>query len=252
MLLANLFCFLGAYFLWAWGFNYERRSQDELLQLSVTPLTKEQIIHYLDIEIKKCDSLFRTKDNFSIADIKDAITIQGMQEHLVQNIPIRSQPPGSLMHMGITGIYFPFTGEANYDEGLHQTRKPFVIAHELFHALGYASESDCNFLAYIHLSHAKNSFLQYSASLELLTYLLLELKQNDPPLYLRYRKNLLPKVLQVELDAIKKKHARYHGWLSDVGDAFNNFYLKSQGVKDGTENYSAFVPMAIAWNERKQ
>ena len=249
--LLNFICFLWAYFLWAWGFNYERRTQDQLLQLSIAPLSTEQIINYLDIEIRRCDSLFCVKENFSIDDIKATIANHNSSWAAVQKIPIRKQPKGSLMQMGITGIYFPFTGEANYDGGLHNTRKPFVIAHEMFHALGYASESDCNFLAYKHLSSSKNTFLQYSASIELLSYLLLELRKNDSSLFNQYRQHILPKEIRRELDDIKQKHAQYQGWFSEIGDFFNDFYLKSQGIEDGVENYGIFVPMVISWKDKK-
>ncbi len=54
-----------------------------------------------------------------------------------------------LSYTNITGIYSPFTGEANINTNQPSTLHiPFTILHEMAHQKGYANESEANFLAY--------------------------------------------------------------------------------------------------------
>ena len=54
-----------------------------------------------------------------------------------------------LCYTGITGIYSPFTGEANVNISSPDIYIPFTTLHEMAHQRGYASEDEANFLVYI-------------------------------------------------------------------------------------------------------
>ena len=53
-------------------------------------------------------------------------------------------------YTGIVGVYDPFLGEANINtDYMDPTTFPITICHEILHAKGFASETDCNTLATI-------------------------------------------------------------------------------------------------------
>ena len=51
----------------------------------------------------------------------------------------------SLDYLGVSGIYFPFTGEANFNGGTPPVSLPRVMGHEMSHQRGYAREDEANF-----------------------------------------------------------------------------------------------------------
>jgi len=54
-----------------------------------------------------------------------------------------------MSYLGIGGVYFPFTGEANVNISMPHTSIPFTACHEMAHQIGFAREDEANFIAYI-------------------------------------------------------------------------------------------------------
>ncbi len=52
-------------------------------------------------------------------------------------------------HLGIVGIHFPWTGEADYNYTVPAFQLPHAIAHEKAHRRGVASEDEANFIGYL-------------------------------------------------------------------------------------------------------
>ena len=81
-------------------------------------------------------------------------------------------------YAGYSGYYNPFTGEAQLNNDLPEFLLPFVTCHEMAHQLGYASESEANFVGYLAATHSNNQLFVYSgyfdvfmsANAELLRY----------------------------------------------------------------------------------
>lgn len=70
-----------------------------------------------------------------------------------------------------TGMYFPFSLEANYNTYLSDLGYPGIAAHELSHLKGYIYEDEADFIAYLACTGSEESFLQYSGYLSILGYL---------------------------------------------------------------------------------
>ena len=79
----------------------------------------------------------------------------------------------------ITGIYSPFTSEANVNVLIPSIAIPFTIAHEMAHQIGIAYEDEANFISYIACSKHSDPFIRYSANFEALLYVLNELKRDE-------------------------------------------------------------------------
>ncbi len=73
-------------------------------------------------------------------------------------------------HIGFTGYYNPFSGEAQIRSDIPSLVQPFVVCHEMAHQLGYASESEANFIGFITAMGAESDFFKYSALIELVNY----------------------------------------------------------------------------------
>jgi len=47
-----------------------------------------------------------------------------------------------MSYLGIGGVYFPFTGEANVNISMPHTSIPFTACHEMAHQIGFAREDE--------------------------------------------------------------------------------------------------------------
>lgn len=73
-------------------------------------------------------------------------------------------------YIGYLAFYQPITGEAIIRADLPILTQPYTIAHEMAHQLGYASETEANFIAYVVASESKDLILKYSMLLQMFTY----------------------------------------------------------------------------------
>lgn len=73
-----------------------------------------------------------------------------------------------------TGVYFPFSMEANYNAYLSDLSYGATVAHELSHLKGYIYEDEADFMAYLACIGSDEAYLRYSGYLSILGYL-----QND-------------------------------------------------------------------------
>ena len=137
----------------------------------------------------------------------------------------------------ITGVTYSPLAEANIDILNTNTNIPLTVAHELAHTKGVMREDDANKLAFYVCLNSEHPYLRYSAyaayfyQIEAMTssyYLTEEEKAGlitiDPTLY---------KTRSYEYQFWQK-----HDLLGDIGDFFNDLYIKSSGVKEGTTSYS--------------
>jgi len=85
--------------------------------------------------------------------------------------------------LGIFGIYWPFTGEANVNRNLPEVLLPFTAAHEKAHQRGVASEDEANFIGYQVCRASGKPYAAYSGSFAALLYALGALRVADPDAY---------------------------------------------------------------------
>ncbi|MBO4523477.1 DUF3810 domain-containing protein [Ruminococcus sp.] len=78
-----------------------------------------------------------------------------------------------------TGIYLPYTIEANFNDDMVRTNLPFTVCHELSHLKGIIQEDEANFLAYIATTGSDNVEFQYAGYLEALEYVDNALYENN-------------------------------------------------------------------------
>ena len=75
-----------------------------------------------------------------------------------------------LSFQGLTGVYSPFTVEANYNGDMTPYNIPFTVCHELSHLRGFMEEKEANFIAFLGLHRIRPTDFQYSGYLSGWTY----------------------------------------------------------------------------------
>lgn len=151
-----------------------------------------------------------------------------------------------MSYTGITGIYFPFTGEANINIDIPDIYIPCTVIHEMAHQRGFASEDEANFIAYLaSINHTDIDF-NYSGYILALSHTASALRDADPSSYELLTSNISDNVRR-DLEYNNNYWKNYNGKISEISDKFNNSYLKSNGVKDGTKSYGKMVDLLLAY-----
>ena len=146
----------------------------------------------------------------------------------------------------ITGVYSFFTGEANINVNFPDYTLPYTAAHELAHQRGIAREDEANFVAFLVCIESEDSYIRYSAYLNLYEYVASALYSADPELYFQARAKLSNDV-KGEMRAYSEFYEKYRDNVaSDVSEAVNNTFLVIQGT-EGTKSYGMVVDLAVAY-----
>lgn len=151
-----------------------------------------------------------------------------------------------LCYTGITGIYSPFTGEANVNIAAPDIYIPFTTLHEMAHQRGYSSEDECNFLAYIACINNKDYDFQYSGYILALKYTASALAKVDYDEFKELSSNLSQSVKN-DLKNSNEFWSKYQGKVNEVSDKMNNNYLKANGVVEGIDSYGKVVNLFLIY-----
>ncbi|MEY4050787.1 MAG: hypothetical protein RL262_1621 [Bacteroidota bacterium] len=73
-------------------------------------------------------------------------------------------------YLGYLAFYQPITGEAIIRTDVPLLTLPFTSCHELAHQMGYASEAEANFIAFVVASKTSDPVFKYSMLLQIFTY----------------------------------------------------------------------------------
>jgi hypothetical protein len=148
-----------------------------------------------------------------------------------------------LSYLGISGIYLPFTAEANVNDILPDSQLPFTAAHELAHQGGVAPEDEANFLAYVACTLHPDADFRYSGALNAALYALGALSQGDAERARRQWK--WSPAVRRDLAALTAWNERYRGPAETAARAVNDAYLKTQGVAEGVRSYGRMVDLLV-------
>lgn len=255
---------LAFFFLFLWGFHYQRTSIPTQLGLEVAPLTleelKEEVIVTQNLATKYRGLI--TRDTLPIIQSEDypelEIRVRKALENHLQVLGLEYQgkprtklfpPTGLMRRLGILGIYWPFTGESYIDPSLHTLEKPFTIAHEMAHSFGVTNEGEANFVSWVICEESREPMLQYSAQLRLLIYLLRDYFRMAPEEYKIWLSSLDRGIFN-DIIAIREQGNKYPPISIEFSRKSNDIFLKSQGVKAGIKSYSQLPMLVHAWREK--
>lgn len=262
-----------AYFLFIilWGLNYNRIPLETTLiknynlkynkSISSIDKTKEDLVNLYEFLIERTNETRKlVKSNSGImkanTDYKGIINraylgyenISDLFPNLSGNYSDAKYVISSkfMCYTGITGIYFPFTGEANVNIAIPDIYIPSTTLHEMAHQRGYASEDEANFIAYLASINHPDIDFKYSGYILALNHTANALYSADYDAYINLSKNISEDVLS-DLNNNRKFWDKYEGKIDDISNEINNTYLKANGVSEGVKSYGKMVDLLLTY-----
>ncbi len=185
---------------------------------SICPYTYEEIYKFINKEYKKLSYKFPKFYN------------------TFQPTPKKMASSFFMSHEGIAGISFLPLGEANVNYQTPQCYLIFTMAHEIAHVKGVMTEREANLLATYALIGSDIPYMRYCGYMYAIGHVadLLQFYDKDiyASLYQTYPENALIEKSN-ELDFWWSKSS----FLSEIGNFFNDLYLKINGASEGVDSY---------------
>lgn len=250
------FCFVAV-----WGLNYNRQEFAEIAGLKVEAADQSELEELCYKLINRANYL-----RLDLAeDERGVMTIQGGFREVREDALLGFEQASELYpelggrygkakpvcfskkmsYAGISGIYFPFTGEANVNIDIPFCLLPATTCHEMAHQRGFAREDEANYIAWVTCSANPNPEFQYSGALLALVHSLNALFSTNPEkaseLVQSYNEGVLRDLSDVS--AYWKKH---QGKVEEITSDINDAYLKSNRQEEGIQSYGQMVDLLLA------
>ncbi|MES2411473.1 MAG: DUF3810 domain-containing protein [Bacteroidota bacterium] len=156
-----------------------------------------------------------------------------------------------LTYMGFGGYLNPFTNESQVNDKLPMYGFPNVVCHEMAHQIGYASESECNFIGFMACIKNEDLYFQYAAYSNALRYCMENIIMKDEEKFKELRPTINPGIIK----NFKESQLFWEEYDTFIDKGFHAFYdqfLKANQQKDGLESYSKFVDLLINYYKGKE
>jgi hypothetical protein len=151
--------------------------------------------------------------------------------------------------LGFYGYYNPFTGEAQLNLTQPQFLIPFVTCHEMAHQLGYASESEANFVGYLAAVASKDTLFRYSTYFDLFNYANYELSSVDSAAA-RQNYNGLDTLVKLDMAELRAYLQKSDNLIESFIMKFYDQYLKANQQDKGLKSYNEVVSWLIAYYKK--
>ncbi len=146
----------------------------------------------------------------------------------------------------ITGIFIPFTMEANVNIHIPDYSIPYTMLHELAHLRGFMREDEANYIAYLAGMSSQSLELQYSSTMLALVTSGNALYRQSPDLYFEIRQEYSAGV-EKDFRTNSQYWAKYNDTVvSAVSSKVNDTYLKANAQEDGVKSYGRMLDLLLA------
>ncbi|MTI69865.1 MAG: DUF3810 domain-containing protein [Firmicutes bacterium] len=253
-------------FISIWGLNYQRLTFSEISNLNVKPAKVDELISLNEVLIKKANKLRKKVKENELGImylprgksycLKNAYKGYRLSSKLYPELKGKYGNPkpvymsNILSYLGISGIYFPFTSEANVNMFIPDSMFPVTTFHEMAHQRGFAKEDEANYIAYVTCNIHPNVSYKYSGTLLGVIYSMNALYKYDREEFLKLKTKYSDGVKR-DLIAINDFWNKYEGFLEETSSKINNAYLKSNMQEDGIHSYGKMVDLLIAEYRKK-
>ncbi|NUY82490.1 DUF3810 domain-containing protein [Flavobacterium sp. MAH-1] len=149
-----------------------------------------------------------------------------------------------LSYMGFSGYLNPFTNEAQVNDLVPMYSFPATSSHEMAHQIGYASESEANFVGFLAAIGSDDAYLRYSGYTLALKYCLRSIEARNEKTALDLLKSINPGIRK----NFRESKVFWESYESFVESGFKFFYdnfLKANKQEEGLESYSRFVDLMV-------
>ncbi len=261
----NFLCTIGILlflFTFDCGINYYRNTFAETCGLEVKASQKAELVHLCQDLASDSNSLRAgaKTDSQSVMELRSRSFAENAQkarsalDGLSGNYPLLrpgySAPKPVLASLlmsrcNITGMFFPFTFEANVNTDVPEYTVPFTMCHELSHLRGFMREDEANFIAYLACRSSSDADFRYSGATMAFTYASNALFSADSNAAGRIYSGLSGGVRR-DLQFNDEYWNRFKGPAADAATSVNNGYLKANSQKDGVQSYGRIVDLLLA------
>jgi len=265
VLLSLLICILAVLLVFEviWGLNYHQPSLSSQLDLEYEAVSVQDLRLLLlnlseELENLRGD-LQLTDDNVVTTTLTvDQLFHQALRDYerasqVYTFVSSPSSPPKGIAssilfsYSGISGIYNPFTGEANVNTLNSVYMIPVVALHEMAHQQGIAREDEANFVAFLIAEESEVPLTRYSGKMLVLIHGLNNLAKVDELIYQEVY-DYLSIGVKKDLIAHRDLWAKYDGPLEATHEKINDQYLKMNGQESGVTSYGEMINLYIAWS----
>ncbi len=139
-----------------------------------------------------------------------------------------------------TGVYSPFTVEANYNRDIAYYDIPFTICHELSHLRGYMQEEEANFIGLLATIGADDLYFNYSGYVSAWVYAGNALARIDSTAFATLYARINARTRQ-DMLYNNAYWQQFEGKPAEAHDQLNDAYLKMQGQASGVRSYEYFA-----------
>lgn len=248
-----------------WGLNYHRiplyeklnvdteYTQEELLNFTLKMIAKTNDMHLQLVDDKNKNVVCK----YEIQDIYNK-SLNGYN-HLEKEFPsFGYQHPSikeslvsvPLTYMGFGGYLNPFTNEAQVNYKIPRYSFPTTTCHEMAHQIGYASESEANFIGYLAAINNDDLYFKFSGYSYALKYCLANLDKFEEG----KSKEIITLIHPGILKNYQETSSFWESYQTPIDTFFHYFYdhfLKANQQKDGLESYSKFVGLLVGYYKNK-
>ena len=246
-----------------WGINYYREPLFEKMQIEkeysdadLLRFTKEMIAQTNAIQVlitKDPDQ--KVINNLSQEEIFD-LSSKGYTNLANRHSFFDFKNPSNkkslislpLSYMGFSGYLNPFTNEAQVNDRVPMINFPFTVCHEMAHQIGYASESEANFIGFLAVTQNENLYFKFAGYSSALRYCLRNWEARNTEV----GKQLLTEINPGVLENFKDSALHWQQYETFIEDGFKIFYdnfLKVNHQEEGMESYSKFLNLLINYSK---
>lgn len=251
-----------------WGWNFSRHSLEENLHYQVQESSEEELAELCRELAGKINELRpQVTEN-----AEGVMTIEGDRQMLAKraaagyenlaatqsdSIDYKALFGGSycqpqylltstaFCYMGITGIFIPYTFEANVNGRTPDCSLPHTMMHEMAHQQGFPREDEANFVAFLACRAHEDVDFQYSGYYIAFVYSINALFDHDAD---------VAREIYAAMDEGYRRDAaasnafwdQFEGPVEEVATAVNNSYLQANGQDDGVHSYGRMVDWLLA------
>jgi hypothetical protein len=155
-----------------------------------------------------------------------------------------------LSYMGFGGYLNPFTNEAQVNALGPMYHFPMTTNHEMAHQLGYASESEANFIGFLASVKNKDPYIQYAGYSYALRYCLHNWHHRNEEMESRLLKTIHFGVLSNYQES-EDFWKHYETFIESGFELFYDQFLKLNQQEEGMESYSKFVDLMVNYYKTK-
>lgn len=249
-----------------WAVNYHRVPLNEKMALE-KEYSHDELVAFTKRLIQKSNELHLQITHNDSAKVVSPYTTEEIYQrsingynNLAQQYPyfafknesIKSSLISSpLSYMGFGGYLNPFTNEAQVNSKLPLYNLPTTACHEMSHQIGYASESEANYIGYMASIYNDDLFFKYSGYSFALKYCMRNIHKIDE----EKAKSLLPLINKGILLNFKESEdfsEEYESFVEDIFKVFYDNFLKLNHQEDGLKTYSKFVGLLVNYYKNKE